>query len=77
MPTILNRYGFRFYFYSDEHLSILVHVENGDGRMKIVVEPDVYVVSNEGIKPKDVSRALAVVRIYRSVIISAWRQYHG
>ena len=28
MPTIFEIFGLRFYFYSDEHLPIHVHIEN-------------------------------------------------
>ena len=33
MPTILLAFGLRFYFYSEEHMPIHVHVENADGRV--------------------------------------------
>ncbi|MDR1222939.1 MAG: DUF4160 domain-containing protein [Tannerella sp.] len=39
MPTQLNIFGFRFYFYSDEYLPVHIHVENADGRTKINLEP--------------------------------------
>ena len=32
MPTILFLFGLRFFFYSDEHLPMHVHVKNGDGK---------------------------------------------
>jgi hypothetical protein len=34
IPTILDVFGLRFYFYSEEHEPIHVHVENDDGRAK-------------------------------------------
>lgn len=33
MPTILLALGLRFYFYSEEHMPIHVHVENADEHM--------------------------------------------
>jgi len=41
MPTILIAFGLRFYFYSEEHMPIHVHVENADGRAKFSLEPAV------------------------------------
>ena len=38
MPTILFLFGLRFFFYSDEHLPMHVHVKNGDGKAKIIIE---------------------------------------
>lgn len=77
MPTLFELFGIRFYFYSDEHLPIHVHIVNGDGRAKIVVEPEIEMVSNIGIKPKDIKKALVVIETYRDEIINAWREYHG
>ena len=50
MPTILFLFGLRFFFYSDEHLPMHVHVKNGDGKAKINIET-AEVVENSGIKP--------------------------
>lgn len=77
MPTLFELFGIRFYFYSDEHLPIHVHIVNGDGRAKVNVEPEIEVVSNNGIKHKDIKKALIVIEAYRDDIIAAWREYHG
>ena len=37
-PTILFLFCLRFFFYSDEHLPMHVHVKNGDGKAKINIE---------------------------------------
>ena len=52
MPTLFELFGIRFYFYSEEHLPIHVHIQNGDGRAKVNVYPEIEVVSSNGIKPK-------------------------
>ena len=74
MPTILFLFGLRFYFYSDDHLPIHVHVSNGDGMAKINVET-AEVVSNTGIKPKDLKRAVDAVKQYKDDIIASWNDY--
>ncbi len=51
MPTIIYLFGLRFFFYSEEHLPIHVHVQNGDGRAKIIVS-NLEVVENNGINRK-------------------------
>ena len=38
MPTILFLFGLRFFFYSEEHLPMHIHVKNGDGKAKINIE---------------------------------------
>lgn len=74
MPTILFLFGLRFFFYSEEHLPVHVHVENGDGRAKIDVET-AEVIENKGLKPKDLKRAVDAVRLYREDIINSWNEY--
>lgn len=64
----------RFFFYSDEHLPIHVHVKNGDGKAKINVET-AEVVENNGIKPADLKKAVAAVVQYKEDIIKAWYEY--
>jgi len=77
MPTLLNVFGLRFYFYSDEHEPIHVHVENADGRAKIDMLPTIRVVENRNIKPQDLKKAVATVELYRDEFITAWKEYHG
>lgn len=74
MPTILFLFGLRFFFYSEEHLPVHVHVENGDGRAKIDVET-AEVTENKGLKPKDLKRAVEAVRLYKDDIIKSWNEY--
>ena len=74
MPTILFIFGLRFFFYSEEHLPIHVHVRNGDGKAKIIVET-AEVIDNTGIKPNDLKRAIEVVIQYRDELIKAWNEY--
>ena len=62
MPTILIAFGLRFYFYSEEHQPIHVHVENADGRAKFSLEPDIELIKNEGIKPKELKKAKALCK---------------
>jgi hypothetical protein len=77
MPTLFIIFGLRFYFYSDEHLPIHVHIENGDGKAKINIAPDIEVVSNIGIKAKDIKKALIIIEMYKDDIIAKWKEYHG
>ena len=57
MPTVLLIFGLRFFFYVDEHKPIHVHLESSDGRAKIALEPEVDLVENKGVKPRDIKRA--------------------
>ena len=55
-------------------MPIHIHVRNGDGRAKIIIET-AKVVENTGIKPKDLNKAVDVVNQYREDFIQAWKDY--
>ena len=62
MPEILRMFGIRFFFYSREHEPIHVHVKNADGKAKFDILPEgVVLVTNEGMKPKDIKAAEMVL----------------
>lgn len=74
MPTVLFIFGLRFYFYSEEHLPMHVHVQNGDGRAKIQIET-AEVIENKGIKSVDLKKAVNAVKQYREEMIAAWKEH--
>ena len=77
MPTILVIFGLRFYFYASEHLPIHVHLENGDGTAKIALEPEIDLIENNGINPRDIKRAMSIVEHYKEEFIEKWNEFHG
>lgn len=74
MPTILFLFGLQFFFYSEEHLPMHVHVKNGDGKAKIIIET-AEVVSNTGIKPADLKKAIDAVKQYKAEMTKAWKEH--
>lgn len=77
MPTLFTIFGLRFFFYSDEHLPIHVHVQKGDGKAKININPEIEVVENKGLKPQDLKKALQLAEIYKAEIVEEWYKFHG
>lgn len=67
MPTLFELFGIRFYFYSEEHLPIHVHIQNGDGRAKVNVYPEIEVVSSNGIKPLYVFITIEQPKLIRNI----------
>lgn len=51
-----------------------VHVKNGDGKAKILIET-ASVVENNGLKPADVRKAVEAVEQYREDMIREWKAY--
>ena len=54
-----------------------MHIQNSDGKAKIIIGPTVEVEDNNGIKPHDIRRALEITRMYQEEFIKAWEEYHG
>ena len=76
MPTVFEIFGLRFFFFSDDHDPVHVHVVKGDDEAKIAVMPEIELVYNHGLKVQDVKRALKLVKMYKEEIIAAWNEYH-
>jgi ribosomal protein L16/L10AE len=77
MPTVLEMFGMRFYFYSREHEPMHVHVENADGRAKFYLEPEIKLAENKGIKSKDLKIAENTIEKYLEKIVNEWKERHG
>ena len=78
MPEILRMFGIRFFFYSREHEPIHVHVKNADGKAKFDILPEgVILVTNEGMKPKDIKAAEMVLEENKELAIEKWNEYFG
>ena len=61
MPTIFEIFGLRFFFYSDEHLPIHVHIEYGGNDAKVEIATR-KVVQNRGLKPRELKKATQLIR---------------
>ena len=62
MPTVFEKDGFRFFFYSNDHSPIHVHVRKGDGEAVFNVEGEVALRESQGLKLKELSRAQDLLR---------------
>ena len=54
-----------------------MHIVDADGRVKIQVYPEVKLISNEGMKPRNAKRAMQLAKMYKEDIIAKWHEYHG
>ena len=70
-------FGIRFYFYLDELLPIHVHISCGGKKAKVVLEPEIEVVYNHGLKEQEMKKALDTCFIYKEDFISEWHKRFG
>lgn len=77
MPTVFEQDGFRFFFYSNDHTPIHVHVRYSGGEAVFVVEESVELRESSGLKVRDLKRAQELAEEHRAVILSKWHEFFG
>lgn len=74
MPTIFILFGYRFLFYSNEHLPIHVHVIKAGSKAKYSIMP-VALVENNGFKPSELKMIESIIEDNEEVIAEHWNKY--
>jgi hypothetical protein len=74
MPTLFYYLGLRFFFYSNDHEPIHIHVSNGNDEARYLIDP-ITLVSNNGMKTRDLRIAEAAIEENREIIIENWNRY--
>ena len=77
MPTVFEKDGYRFFFYSNEHRPIHVHVRYGDGEAVFNVEDEVALRESQSMKVGDLSKAQALAEENRELIVEKWHEHLG
>lgn len=75
MPTIFTENGFRFFFYSNDHDPIHVHVRRGDGEAVFKVEIDVELRESVGFTTKELTQVEEIACRRQQEIINYWNDY--
>lgn len=74
MPELFRFFGIRFFFFSNEHLPIHVHIKNADGDAKYEINP-IRLIENNGIKNKDLKLAESIIEENQDIIEQKWKEY--
>ena len=77
MPTLFSFFGMRFQFFSKEHLPIHIHAIKDDVSAKWVLEPEISLVENKGMKPQELKLAESIIEENKENIISNWKNFFG
>lgn len=75
MPTAFEHEGFRFFFYSNEHTPIHVHVRHAGGEAVFLVEARIELRESAGLKVGDLKRAQELAEEHRAVIVAKWHEF--
>lgn len=65
----------RFFFYSNDHEPIHVHVSSGDQEANFRVVPEIELIENNGLKPREIRQSIMAIEENREIIIERWNEY--
>lgn len=78
MPTLFILFGLRFFFYSNDHEPIHVHVSKENAEAKYRIDNgDIELIENRGLKVQDLKMAEQAITENREIIIERWNEYFG
>ncbi len=75
MPKVFEKDGYRFFFYSNEHRPIHVHVRYGTDEAVFNVDPVVELRESIGLKVRELSHAEELARAHLGLIIQKWHEH--
>jgi hypothetical protein len=75
LPTVFTQDGYRFFFYSNDHTPIHVHVQYRGGEAVFEVEGEVVLRESVGLKTKELSKAEDLASENRELIIQKWHEH--
>lgn len=74
MPTVLRVDGYRFFFFSDEHLPIHIHIEKGDGYMRVELDT-LNITDKYKFSAKEVKHIMDIIKQNQILLTKAWNEY--
>jgi hypothetical protein len=77
MPKVFDKDGFRFFFYSNEHRPIHVHVRHGEGEAVFDVEEGIELRESQNMKMGELAKAQALAVEQRDLIVEKWHEHIG
>lgn len=75
MPKVFDQDGYRFFFYSNDHHPIHVHVRFGSGEAVFNVEGAVELRESYGLKVRELAKAEELAAKNRDLIIERWHEH--
>ncbi len=75
MPKVLEIDGFRFFFYSNDHEPIHVHVRHGGGEAVFDVEGEIELRESQNMKFAELSRARQLAVEHLALIVEKWHEH--
>lgn len=74
MPTLLNINGYRFFFYSNDHLPRHVHIEKAGKTAKFELAP-LELLNNKGFNASELREIRILIQQNINFLIKSWDEY--
>ena len=75
MPTVYSEKGYRFFFYSNEHLPIHIHIEKENKTAKYDLIPIVDLVKSNGFNSSELKEIRTIIENNTELLILKWNEY--
>ena len=76
-PTIYRQRGYRFFFFSREEPRMHVHVSCAEGEAKFWLEPQIELVKNYRLSPRQVREVQDIIQEHDDEFRAAWHRHFG
>jgi len=77
MPKVFEKDGFTFFFYSNDHRPIHVHVRRGGGEAVFNVEESVELRESQNMNVSELAKAQRLAEENRQLILEKWHEHLG
>jgi hypothetical protein len=74
MPTVLNIDGYRFFFFSNEHIPEHIHIEKGDMYARIELE-SLKVTDSYNANSKELKKMIQIIKQNKDKLLESWNEY--
>ncbi|CAA6826770.1 MAG: Unknown protein [uncultured Sulfurovum sp.] len=74
MPTVLRINGYRFFFFSNEHMPEHIHIEKADSYVRIVLDT-LEVTDSYKVSSKEIHKLVKLVEENSELLKGAWDEY--
>lgn len=74
MPTVLIQDGYRFFFYSNDHLPLHMHVEKQGGTAKFALEP-LEIIKANNFSAADLKKIRKIIEVNIESFKKRWNEH--
>ncbi len=74
MPTVLRKFGYRFFFYSNEHLPVHIHIEKENKIAKFNLE-NIELIRSRNFNASEIKEIRKLVDANLELFKNKWDEY--